>query len=96
MTLRKGRYTRRFPAALQFYASTIFVLPGVINILHDEIRERGASQLSNKNATILCNGVNRVCQHSALGTQALPALEYRRVVEYVAGEQDCKAVEYPL
>jgi rhodanese-related sulfurtransferase len=71
-------------------------LPGAINIPHDEIRERAADQLPDKDATIVVYCASTACQNSAIGTQILTAMGYRQVFEYVEGKQDWKDAGYSL
>jgi rhodanese-related sulfurtransferase len=63
-------------------------LPGAINIPHDEIRERAASVLSNKEQAIVVYCANTACQNSSIAANTLSALGYRNVREYVEGKQD--------
>jgi len=71
-------------------------LPGAINIPHDAIRERAASALPDKDATIVVYCANTECQNSKIATQALMAMDYRNVLEYVEGKKDWKDAGLPL
>lgn len=71
-------------------------LPGAINIPHDEIRDRAASELPDKHASIIVYCANTQCQNSRMAAQVLTELGYRRVFEYVEGKQDWKAAALPL
>lgn len=71
-------------------------LPGAINIPHSEIRSRAASELPDKNATIIVYCANTQCQNSHTATQTLNEMGYRRVFEYVEGKQDWADAGLPL
>jgi rhodanese-related sulfurtransferase len=71
-------------------------LPGAINIPHDQIRERAAAELPDKDATIVVYCANSPCRNSQIAAEALAGAGYTRVFEYVDGKEDWEQAGYPL
>lgn len=71
-------------------------IPGAINIPHDEILKRAATELPDKNATIVVYCASTPCQNSKIATQALTSLGYQNAFEYVEGKADWKEAGLPL
>jgi rhodanese-related sulfurtransferase len=63
-------------------------LPGAIQIPHDEIRERAADRLPDKDAFIVIYCANTPCRNSRIAAQTLAAMGYTNVAEYEEGKQD--------
>lgn len=63
-------------------------LPGALHLPHDQIRQLAAQKLPDKNAFIVTYCANAPCQNSRIAAQALDALGYTNVAEYVDGKQD--------
>lgn len=71
-------------------------LPGAINIPHDEIDERAASALPDRDATIVVYCAGPTCRNSGIAAARLRAAGYRRVLEYVEGKSDWEAAGHSL
>ena len=63
-------------------------LPGAIQIGHDEVREKAAHRLPDKDAFIIVYCSNTPCQNSRIAAQTLAAMGYTNVAEYEEGKQD--------
>jgi len=63
-------------------------LPGALNIQHDRIGELAPAMLPDKDAIIVVYCANTACRNSTIAADALTALGYRNVHDYVAGKQD--------
>jgi rhodanese-related sulfurtransferase len=63
-------------------------LPGAINLPHDEVRERAAEVLPDRDAPIVTYCANTPCQNSGIAAATLIAMGYRNVREYAEGKQD--------
>ena len=71
-------------------------LPGAINIPHDEIREKAAQLLPDKNALIAVYCASTECQNSRVATQVLVQMGYSNAHEYVEGKQDWQDANLPV
>jgi rhodanese-related sulfurtransferase len=71
-------------------------LPGAIRLGHDEVRQRAAEVLPDKNAFIVVYCANTPCQNSTIAARTLDALGYTNVAEYVGGKQDWVEAGLPL
>ena len=71
-------------------------LPGAINIPHDEIRDRAASMLPDKDAFIVVYCANTPCRNSKIASDTLTQMGYSNVFEYVEGKQDWIEANYPI
>jgi rhodanese-related sulfurtransferase len=71
-------------------------LPGAINIPHDQIHLQAAALLPDRDATVVVYCANTPCQNSRLVAEALTAMGYAHVYEYVEGKQDWKTAGLPL
>jgi rhodanese-related sulfurtransferase len=63
-------------------------LPGAIRLGHDDVRQRAAEVLPNKDAFVVVYCANTPCQNSTIAARTLDALGYTNVAEYVEGKQD--------
>ena len=63
-------------------------LPGAINLPHDQVGERAAELLPDKQAFIVVYCANTACENSRIAAQTLASLGYVNVAEYVEGKQD--------
>lgn len=63
-------------------------LPGAIQMNHDEVREKAADRLPDKDAFIVVYCASTPCQNSRIAAQTLAAMGYARVAEYAEGKQD--------
>jgi rhodanese-related sulfurtransferase len=63
-------------------------LPGAIHLPHDEVRQRAAELLPDKEAFIVVYCANTPCQNSRIAAQTLAALGYTNVAEYEEGKQE--------
>ncbi|HKQ30800.1 MAG TPA: rhodanese-like domain-containing protein [Burkholderiales bacterium] len=71
-------------------------LPGAIRLGHDEIRQRAAEVLPDRDAFIVVYCANTPCQNSLIAARTLDALGYTNVGEYVEGKQDWVEAGLPL
>ena len=71
-------------------------LPGAINLPHDEVEERAADLLPDRDALIVVYCASTECRNSAIARAALERLGYSHVLEYVEGKQDWLEAGYPL
>lgn len=71
-------------------------LPGAINIPHDEIRQRAATVLPDRDAVIVVYCASTECRNSAIAANTLTAMGYRQVFEYVEGKRDWTDAGLPL
>jgi len=71
-------------------------LPGALRLGHDEVRQRAAEVLPDKNAFIVVYCANTPCQNSTIAARTLDALGYINVAEYVEGKQDWVEAGLPL
>lgn len=71
-------------------------LPGAVNIPHDEIAERAAVELPDKQAMIVVYCANTACRNSRIAAQMLTGAGYSDVREYVEGKEDWEQAGYPL
>jgi len=63
-------------------------LPGAINLVHDQVAERAASVLPDREATIVTYCSNPACGNSQAVAHRLQALGYADVRKYAGGIQD--------
>lgn len=63
-------------------------LPGAIHIPHDEVGERAAHALPDKDDFIVVYCANTPCRSSRIAAQTLAAMGYTNVAEYEEGKQD--------
>ena len=63
-------------------------LPGAINLPHDQVTERAAELLPDKQAFVVVYCANTACENSRIAAQSLASLGYTNVAEYVEGKQD--------
>ena len=63
-------------------------LPGAVNLPHDQVRERAARVLPDKEAFIVVYCANTPCENSRIAAETLASLGYTNVAEYVEGKQD--------
>ncbi len=63
-------------------------LPGAININHDEIEEKAALLLPDKNAFIVVYCSNTACKNSGIAANLLEVMGYKNVFKYAEGKQD--------
>ena len=71
-------------------------LPGAINILLEELKEKAPELLPNKHQETICYCANFHCTASTSACQTLESLGYTNVVDYEGGLQDWKDAGYPL
>jgi rhodanese-related sulfurtransferase len=71
-------------------------LPGAINIPHDEIRQKAAQLLPDKNAFIVVYCANTECQSSRKATAILEQMGYVNAHEYIEGKQDWLEAKLPV
>ena len=71
-------------------------LPGAINLPHDEVSERAAELLPNRDALIVVYCASAECKNSTIAREALEQLGYSNALEYVEGKQDWLEAGYPL
>ena len=71
-------------------------LPGAINIPHDEIQEKAARLLTDKNAFIIVYCANTECKNSRIAKSTLLQMGYINVYEYVEGKQDWLEADLPI
>jgi rhodanese-related sulfurtransferase len=71
-------------------------LPGAINLPHDEVEDRAAALLPDRDAPIVVYCASTDCQNSAIARDALERLGYTHVLEYVEGKQDWLDAGYPV
>lgn len=63
-------------------------LPGAVNLPHDQVRERAAALLPDKEAFIVVYCASTPCENSRIAAETLASLGYANVAEYVEGKQD--------
>src|SRR3954454_523611 len=63
-------------------------LPGAIHIHFEEIREKAAQLLPDKDAPIVTYCTNTACRNSGIAAAQLAALGYTDVRKYAEGKQD--------
>jgi polyisoprenoid-binding protein YceI/rhodanese-related sulfurtransferase len=63
-------------------------LPGALNLPHDEVAERAAALLPDRDAAIVVYCSNTACQNSSIAARRLANLGYTNVLAYVEGKQD--------
>ena len=71
-------------------------LPGAINLPHDEVSERAAELLPNRDALIVVYCASAECKNSAIAREALERMGYSNALEYAEGKQDWMEAGYPL
>lgn len=71
-------------------------LPGALNIPHDEIRQRAATELPDRDAPIVVYCASTECRNSLIAAETLAAMGYRQVFEYVEGKRDWVDAGLPL
>ncbi len=71
-------------------------LPGAINIPHDEVRERAAEMLPDKDALIVVYCASSECQNSRLAANALQQMGYTNALDYVEGKQHWLDASLPI
>jgi rhodanese-related sulfurtransferase len=71
-------------------------LPGAIHIGMDEVTERAAESLPDRDALIVTYCSNTACQNSAAVAAKLTKLGYRNVRRYEEGKQDWTEAGLPL
>lgn len=71
-------------------------LPGAINLPHDQVRERAAQLLPDKDALIVVYCANTPCENSRIAAQTLASLGYGNVAEYVEGKEDWIGAGLPV
>lgn len=71
-------------------------LPGAINIPHDAVKERAASELPDRDAVIVVYCASTECRNSRIAAETLTAAGYRNVHEYIEGKKDWQEAGYPL
>jgi len=71
-------------------------LPGAINLPHDEIRQRAAALLPDRDALIVVYCASTECRNSRLATDTLQRMGYANAVEYVDGKRDWVEAGLPL
>jgi rhodanese-related sulfurtransferase len=71
-------------------------LPGAIRLGHEDVRQRAAEVLPDKNAFVVVYCANAPCQNSTIAARTLDALGYTNVAEYVEGKQDWVEAGLPL
>jgi rhodanese-related sulfurtransferase len=63
-------------------------LPGAVNLPHDEVAERAAQLLPDRDAVIVVYCSNTACRNSTIASRTLDSLGYTNVFEYVEGKED--------
>ena len=71
-------------------------LPGAINLPHDEVAERAAQLLPDRDALIVVYCASTDCKNSSIARDALQRMGYANALEYVEGKQDWLEAGYPL
>src|SRR3954471_1550714 len=71
-------------------------LPGAIHIHFEEIREKAAQLLPDKDAAIVTYCTNTACRNSGIAAAQLAALGYTDVRKYAEGKQDWEDAGLPL
>jgi len=70
-------------------------LPGAVQINHDEVAAKAPALLKDKDARIVVYCANAACRNSTKAADALEALGYTNVHEYVEGKADWQAAGLP-
>lgn len=63
-------------------------LPGAVQINHDEVKDKAAQFLPNKDAPIVTYCSSDTCPNSGYAAEKLSALGYTNVRKYAGGKQD--------
>ena len=63
-------------------------LPGALNLVADDVEDRAATLLPDKNAAIVTYCSNTACPNSSQVAAMLTSLGYRNVRKYAEGIQD--------
>ena len=63
-------------------------LPGAVHIHFEEVEERAAASLPDKDALIVTYCSNTACQNSRIAAEKLAKLGYTNVRRYEEGKQD--------
>jgi rhodanese-related sulfurtransferase len=63
-------------------------LPGAIHMHYEEVQERAAALLPDRDALIVTYCSNRACQNSRVAAEKLARLGYNDVRRYEAGKDD--------
>lgn len=71
-------------------------LPGALNITHDEIRQKAAEFLPDKNAFIVVYCASAECQNSKMVTDTLQQMGYTNAFEYLEGKQHWMESNLPV
>ena len=71
-------------------------LPGAVHIHFEEVEERAAGLLPDKDALIVTYCSNTACQNSRIAAEKLARLGYANVRRYEEGKQDWEEAGLPL
>ncbi len=71
-------------------------LPGAIHIHFEEVKQRAAELLPDKDAAIVTYCSNTACRNSEIAANQLVALGYTNVRKYPEGKDDWVAAGLPL
>lgn len=71
-------------------------LPGALNIPHDEVRDKAADMLRNKDEFIIVYCASTACTNSKIAAETLQQIGYTNVHEYVEGKQDWLEAKLPV
>jgi rhodanese-related sulfurtransferase len=71
-------------------------LPGAVHLHFEEVRERAAEVLPDKDAPIVTYCSNTACRNSGVAQAQLERLGYTNVRKYAEGKDDWAAAGLPL
>ena len=71
-------------------------LPGAVHLHPDDVEERAAEVLPDRDAMVVTYCSNVACRNSAAAAQMLAKLGYTNVRRYEAGKQDWQEAGLPL
>jgi rhodanese-related sulfurtransferase len=71
-------------------------LPGAIHMHYEEVQERAAALLPDRDALIVTYCSNRACQNSRVAAEKLVRLGYNDVRRYEAGKDDWVQAGLPV
>lgn len=71
-------------------------LPGAVHLGHEEVAERAAEVLPDKDALIVTYCSNTACRNSGVAQAQLVRLGYTDVRKYAEGKDDWEAAGLPL
>jgi rhodanese-related sulfurtransferase len=71
-------------------------LPGAVHLHFEDVEERAASVLPDRDATIVTYCSNTACPNSRIAAEKLAKLGYTDVHRYEAGKQDWTDAGLPL